>query len=599
MNRYYLILPMFFYSLAWHQVAYAEIIPHHNLSSEVLQQQRDYLQQQQEQQDFQSYIAQPDVAQKTIWQNEQPCFPIHHIDVNIPDSLLKDRLFTTYQFQSILKPLIKASYQDTYVLGKCIGTQNLKQIVNIAQNELLKQGYITSQVGVEQQDLSTGRLTLTIYLGRVNHILHKQENAPFFIHQSLMTKQGDILNLHDLEQSLEYLKRIDDQVDIKIQATQQNQTNQDEIGWSDLNFIMNKKYDVSGSLSLDNSLHHNYGRYLLTAQMGVRNILNINDDWSMMLNYPLRRIWDYAQYDENKDKQLNYQIQLSMPFKTWKWQINHSKNRYHQYIAGLNRPLDYHGMSKQYHVGLTRLLLRDRHNKLEWYAKAYHKHSQHYIDEIELAVQKRKTSGWHTGVLYQYRFKNQGALYLNVDYRRGTGAFAALPAPEEQIYNAFGEQLPAEGYARSPIWSAYVDYMKPLQFGSQQVHYALRWQGQYAKRLPVAQDLFYIGGRYSVRGFADHETLAGEHGHSVQNTFTWTIPYLSQIHQSQLYLGADMAWVQGAYSQHKQRQLIGSVFGLKHQFNQAYADVSIGRGLRSPAWLNKNWVTTLNLGIQF
>lgn len=599
MKKYHIMILMWLCSLVWPHFAYAEITPHHNLSSEVLQQQREYLQQQQEQQGFQPYIAQSNIAPKIIWQNEQPCFQIENIDLRLADPLLNDTAFSTYQFRSVLKPLIQNPYQDKYALGKCIGNQNLKQIIDIAQNELLKQGYITSQVSVEPQDLSTGRLTLTIYLGRVNQILYQQKEAPFFIRQSLPIKQGDILNLNDIEQSLEYLKRIDSETDIKIQATQQNPIHQDVIGWSDLNFIMNKKYNIHGALNLDNSLHQNYGRYLLTAQMGMQNIFNANDDWSIMINFPLRRIWDYAQYDENKDQQLNYQIQFTMPFKKWKWQISHNKNRYHQYLAGLNQPLDYHGVSKQYHLGLTRLLLRDQNDKLEWYAKAYHKHSQHYIDEIEIAVQKRKTSGWHTGLLYQYRFKNQGSLYLNLDYRRGTGAFSALPAPEEQIYNAFGEKLPAEGYARSPIWSAYVDYTKPFQLGKQHLYYALRWQGQYAKKLPVAQDLFYIGGRYSVRGFADHETLAGEHGHSIQNTLTWVIPYLSQAHQSQLYLGVDTAWVQGAYSQHEQRQLIGSVFGLKHQFNRAYFDVAIGRGLHSPTWLNKNWVTSLNLGVQF
>lgn len=52
----------------------------------------------------------------------------------------------------------------------------------------------------------------------------------------------------------------------------------------------------------------------------------------------------------------------------------------------------------------------------------------------------------------------------------------AKPAPEEEIYNAFGEKLPAEGFARSPIWSWYVEYNKPWQISGQNLQYNLKFK---------------------------------------------------------------------------------------------------------------------------
>ncbi|WAU72331.1 hypothetical protein O1450_09345 [Acinetobacter sp. TR11] len=44
------------------------------------------------------------------------------------------------------------------IIGKCIGTQSLQNLVRYSQNELLKKGMITTQITAQPQDLNTGIL---------------------------------------------------------------------------------------------------------------------------------------------------------------------------------------------------------------------------------------------------------------------------------------------------------------------------------------------------------------------------------------------------------------------------------------------------------
>ena len=61
---------------------------------------------------------------------------------------------TPSNLRSLLSPLLDRT-KPTYALNHCINNHNLSLIVDIAHNELLKRGYLTSSISIEEQDLAT------------------------------------------------------------------------------------------------------------------------------------------------------------------------------------------------------------------------------------------------------------------------------------------------------------------------------------------------------------------------------------------------------------------------------------------------------------
>ena len=132
--------------------------------------------------------------------------------------------------------------------------------------------------------------------------------------------------------------------------------------------------------------------------------------------------------------------------------------------------------------------------------------SDNYIDDTEIEVQRRRTGGWELGLNHR-EYLGASTLDMNLAYRRGTGAFRAMPAPEED----FGE-----GTSRMQVITADAQWLIPFQLGAQRPLYrqlARQWN-----RTPLApQDRFSIGGRYTVRGFDGELTLMGERGWVLRN----------------------------------------------------------------------------------
>ena len=136
---------------------------------------------------------------------------------------------------------------------------------------------------------------------------------------------------------------------------------------------------------------------------------------------------------------------------------------------------------------------------------------------------------------------------MNLAYRRGTGAFRAMPAPEED----FGE-----GTSRMQVITADAQWLIPFQLGAARPLYRrAQWN-----RTPLApQDRFSIGGRYTVRGFDGELTLMGERGWVLRNEIGLPVGA-----GQELYAGADYGHVAGPSTRWLQgRNLAGAVIGVR------------------------------------
>lgn len=503
-----------------------------------------------------------EVVSNFNWSDEYPCFIINHINLNIHNH---DEEYFRNRFAFVLSDLTSNPNKNTYALNRCIGSQNLKTIVNIAQNALLTKGYTTSQISVDEQDLTDGILDLTLFIGRIDKIIYQDNQSPFFIKQAIPLKENAIFNLRKLEQGIDNLREIDRHAKIDIIPSDDITKEQSSI----LAVQLTKTRNIHGNLSIYNTPNNSYGNYMLNGSLSGVNLVGINDEWHVFAGLPIDR------KSKNKnDVQLDYQLKFGILHQNTKWAFSHSQNQYKRFVAGFDKPIEYHGQSINNTWSATHLLKRGTKFKTEGYAKVYLKKSQHWIEDIPIEVQSRRTAGYHIGLSHQQHLANNGYLYANLDYRHGTAMLGAKPAPEEEVYTSFGEKLPPQGYARSPLLSWYASLTQTWQ----KLGYELKVQGQYAFKSPTPEDLCYVGGKHSVRGF-ESSVLAGEHCLSLQQEFSFLLPNAKNHHHWRLYGALDWGIVGKASHSMGARHLMGAGFGIRHSHNRWATELFLGKSI--------------------
>jgi hemolysin activation/secretion protein len=512
--------------------------------------------------------------------NEDSCFKINQLKFIIDDPLEETN---QKKFNFLFFDLSK----DDFIIGKCIGTQSLQNIITYTQNELIKKGYITSQVIVNEQDLSQGLLILNLQVGRIHKILAKDKSvSKLEIFNAFPIDNNDVLRLPKIEQGLENLKSVSRRkTEIKIEPALADDGKALN-GYSDL--VITSKQDKKFGLNLgfDNSGTKSTGRYLGNIGLVLNNPLHINDSFNINLSHSLDN-W-------NKDLNKSFYASYNIPFKNYNLLTSYNEYTFEQNTPGYYGPIAYIGKTKQTNITLSRLISRSTSYKTSLYIKGYHKTNRNTYGGINLVSQQRTTTGFNIGIQH-HQYLGDALLDMSLDYRKGVGALDAERAPEERILDINNKQMPVQGYARAPLWSADIRYSQPFAVFKHPVLYRLNWRGQYAPKILVPQDRFYIAGRYSVRGFDGDLSLSGDNGQYLQHEFSWNSP----IPATQFYTGLDQGWVNGRNSIAGNRHLIGSVIGTRSYLKNVYLETFVGHGIQAPKMIKKQWVTGFSLNFSY
>lgn len=208
----------------------------------------------------------PVPAIRRIPDDESPCFRIERI------SLIGER---SDMFQWVLSSLTDPGHGDVAPdapLGRCLGTAGVNVVLARAQQALIARGWVTTRVLAAPQDLSTGTLALTLVPGRIAAIRFSADSvlpSPLAGRATLATAipaaPGDLLNLRDIEQGLENLKRLPTaEADIQIEPSTAPNARP---GDSDLVVKYVQKLPLRVALSLDDSGTKATGRYQAGATL--------------------------------------------------------------------------------------------------------------------------------------------------------------------------------------------------------------------------------------------------------------------------------------------------------------------------------------------
>lgn len=494
---------------------------------------------------------------------DQNCFEINTVQLNGEMS----RHFEKY-VQQALKDL-------GFTRGLCMGEQRINMLMTQTQNIIIGRGFTTTRILVAPQNLSTGLLELTVIPGLVREIkldLSDDKNTRAgriqYAKNIFPIKSGDILNLRELEQGLENLKRLPT-AEADIQIVPADAPNQSDVivKWKQ------RKIPVRVTLSADDAGSRQTGKYQGNITVSVDNPLFRSDLFYVTVG---RNLADQQEItDQNgttvKSGTTNYALHYSVPYKNWLIGANASRYSYDQAVAGANNVYNYNGESQTQDLSLTRLLYRDAKRKTSATLKGWHRESKSYIDDAELTVQRRDVAGWQLNLDHR-EYIQSAVLDLSLGYKRGTGAFDSLPAVEEALN---------EGSSRMKIWTLDANLNVPFQFDKQQYSYSSAFRAQYNDTPLTIQDRLSIGGRYTVRGFDGDLTLAADRGFYWRNDLAMSI-----FPAHQFYIALDAGHVDGQSAEWLLgKTLIGGAMGFRGQVQSGgsfYYDFFVGKPLQKP-----------------
>lgn len=494
--------------------------------------------------------------------NETPCFPINTLRLDDP----------TGQFGWALDAADRPGDPAT---GRCLGSTGINRVLARIQDAIIARGYVTTRVLAEAQDLKSGELRLTLVPGRIRAIRFA-DGDPLRANawNALPAAPGDLLNLRDIEQALENWKRVPTvEADIRIEPG-------DAPGESDVVVTWKQAFPLRFTLSANDGGSRTTGKYLGNATLSGDNLLALND----LFYYNVSQDMGGGQSGSRGTR--GDTLHYSLPFGYWQLAYTRSSNRYHQSVAGASQDYDYRGTSETQDVRLSRLVYRDAIHKSTLSLRAYLNNYRNYIDNTEIAVQRRRMAGWEAGFSHR-AFLGEATLDFNLAYRHGTGAFDALKAPEE----AFDE-----GTARPRLTTADAALTVPFKVLGRELRYRGEWRAQWDHTPLVPQDRFSIGGRYTVRGFDGESLLMAERGQLLRNDLS--LPFAGS-HEA--YWGLDYGRVAGPSADLLVGQhLVGTVLGLRGAWKQLSYDVFAGRPVSRPAGFQTHRrVAGFNLSLSF
>ena len=485
---------------------------------------------------------------------ETPCFVIQRLEIkSTTNEALAD-------FDWVLEQL-SASQGDGF-MGQCIGAQGVAWVTEQAQKILIDRGLVTTRVLTHQQDISKGTLVLTLIPGRIRAIrLSEPVDPRANLGNAFPMQAGDLLNLRDIEQALENLKRVPTaEVDIQIEPSQAVDA---QMGDSDLLVTYRQPFPLRLSWIADDSGTKATGRKQGSVRVSFDNPLTLNDLFYVINTNSLGD--GYSGPRGNHATTIHY----SVPFGYWTLDATASTGSYYQTVAGLNQNYVYQGINDNKEIKFNRLWFRDEKQKVNLAIRAFQRKSNNYIDDTEVNVQRRIVGGWDGSVNHKI-FLQDAKLESNLTYKRGTGAFGSIPAPEEASNN---------GTSRFVLMVADTNFSMPFKLDDQRIRYDSSWRYQINGTALTPQDRFVIGGRYTVRGYDGESVLSAERGWFWRNEWSFALGDSGQ----EFYAGLDTGQVGGPSSDLLvATKLTGAVMGLRGAIHNLQYDLFIGKPINKP-----------------
>lgn len=488
---------------------------------------------------------------------ETPCFTVNNFVLEVPGNLSP----TAKRYGASTLPLDSFRFAQDFLeqyKGKCIGREGINMIVKGVTAKILERGYSTTRVGIPEQDMSSGTLKLTLIPGIIHELRFADPKTTGTWKNAFPTSAGKLLNLRDLEQGLEQMKRVTSQ-DIEMQIVPA-----EGLGESDIIISVKRTKPWKAILNLDDSGAKGIGKTQAGVQFGWDNLLGEND----LLNVGLSSDADRNSYMRGTSGD---NFSYSIPYGYWTSTLSASEYKYHQRIIGTATSFLSSGKSKNLEAKVSYLFYRDQYSKSSFQFRTGKRFSHSYIDDTEVMVQKRNTTFAEVALFHKHNI-GQAQLDATLAYRWGAPWFGAQTDPAN---------LPGTSPRyRYSLETLDVSLIMPFMLKERQLSYSATFRAQNTNTALYASEWFSIGNRWTVRGFDGESALSAEKGFFLRNEVGIPITNTAQS----AYVGLDFGKVFGDNTANLLgNKLAGITTGLRGNLARGVMyDVFVGWSLYQP-----------------
>ncbi len=504
---------------------------------------------------------------------ETPCFKIDKFVLEVPEKLaLKTRRLGASNL-----PQDRFRFARDYLeifSGRCIGREGVNSMVKSLADRIISKGYTTTRLGIPEQDMSTGMLKLTLIPGIIHEIRYADATAAGRLN-AFPEKAGDLLNLRDLEQALEQMKRPASQ-DVDLQIVPAG-----TLGESDVVIAVRHTKPWRAVVTLDDSGAQGTGKLQAGLTLAWDNPLNASDVFNFGVNSDADRN-SYARGTQG------YNSSYSIPFGYLALTLSANDYEYHQRVIGTYQNFVSSGKAQNLESKVGYLLYRNQVQKDSIQFRTGRRWSHSYIDNTEILVQYGNFSFAELAFIHKHYF-GQAQLNITGAYRWGTPWFGAQSDPAN---------LPSGG-ARLDYQLETIDATLSMPFNAwnRPMSYTATFRAQTSNSALYASEWFTIGNRWTVRGFDGENSLAAEKGFFLRNEVDIPVVDTSQL----TYIGVDFGKVYGPNAANLiGNRLAGCTFGMRGELAKGVGyEVFAGFSLYKPQRLQTSEPAVgFNLGYQ-
>ncbi|MFK3774468.1 ShlB/FhaC/HecB family hemolysin secretion/activation protein [Pseudomonas sp. NPDC089406] len=450
-------------------------------------------------------------------------------------------------------------------LGQCLGVSGLNAILKAITDHYIASGLVTSRAYLPPQDLSAGHLKVQVVEGRLEKLQPEDGSglSPRELHMAFPGREGELLNLREVEQLLEQLNRLpSNQAQMELVPGQ-------AVGGSDVRVKNTPQAPWRASLARHNDGQRSTGEQQWGLALAWDNPLGLADQLSLR-----------GGRDAVSDHQRSYQSRMldySLPWGWWTFGYTYSASEYRTRGQGLGFDFKYTGESQAHQLRAERVLHRDARSKTALSTGLSHLRTASFIEDSKLGNASQRITEAQFGLSHG-RVVGSAFANLELGMQQGIGALDAM---------GDGHPRGNQPTARYRKYSATASYLLPFQLWGERLTFSSLATGQRSEDVLYNSQRISVSGQAAVRGYKE-QFLSGDSGGYWRNELRWARPvtwgWLAPVLQQ---YGVGIAYDQGvirhdAYSDGQNGRVSSSAAELFVAGKHASASVTFAHSLERP-----------------
>lgn len=471
---------------------------------------------------------------------------------------------------------LKRKYEN-----RCLKVDDLKDLIRVVTNLYIESGYITTRAFLPEQNLNEGRLIIKVHEGQIEDIefgsKNKQTEGKTFT--SLPIKKDQILNLKDLEQSVDILNNHGHRkANIFLKPG-------DTPGSSIvvIDNIASKKWHIN--TGIDNAGSKNKGRNQIFANFGFDSLFGLHESY----NFGYR----VSAADHEQNFMRSYSFGLSIPYGYNTLSVAYNDSLYRTFIETPRNKYSNKGGSKVIKYSLDRVIHRNNVGKTNFVCGVGVDNYSNYFADNKIEMSTYRIHKFDLGLKHQRRLE-ASSIGLGLQYTYG----------ENQNYKINLSHLARPGKIFRKI-NYNLSWNKPLQVvvANRNVIYQFAMLGQYSPDMLVISEKSSLGGPSSVRGFKDYIENA-DNTIAMRNEIIAGLPFVETKIANKIFGDVDMfaAFDYGKFTNREERNdrssyMSGIAAGVRKASGYINFDFSLARPLKAPVKIRDKMVMYLSLSL--